>query len=978
MLKPTLCKSIRLPVLITSLVTLIIFSSVMAVLAWTDFTQSRTNDFRGIVRTVELIKQEKNLKGDIILHPVASAVFSLYKQMSDDSWIPIPGNYTTDGFGKITLKKLSSGSYKFVETNPGYGYQFDIDEFGADITVYPFIITDTATDTAVLVEAYNRRKISGLKIKKTVIDAAAGPAAVPFAKADETDEDNKADEDYDLLSEEDFSPEKADPNNEDAKVNAFSQNEENSDEENLDQENLDQNSDQENIVEENNNTAEENEDPSSETDNNDDDISDYSDNYSALSGADPEKEFLFKVTFRDGGSEDGAYEYSIDGGAKQWLTSGETISLKHGQTAYFAELPVGLYYEVTEIADPDFTTKSRGNSGSIKLDEISLAEFINSKGKPLDKGKVDIIVKKVVEGEIPDSELDRIFKFYIKKNDDEAKPFYLKAGETKTFQFDYGDTYAITEDDPFSLGYLQTSVINGAGTACNPEITVTYTNTYIGLKWKTIRGEKTWDLSGFAGAKLPDSITIELLAKGTVVDTAIVKADSKGDWFYSFIAPKFDTDGKEIEYTIREVPVPGFSSRISGNDIQNTWVGTVTSAPAKLEKIVSGNAPSTPETYHFTLEALGGAPLPSGAAGKTISISITGKGTANFGDITFLNPGSYYYEISEAEVKGSASKCDYDGTVYTLTVLVEEESGSLVVKSIAYTKPDGTVVPGNAVFTNYYNSSGGGHTEPPGPVEKVNLSIKKIWAGDPNPNQPQSIAVQLFKDGKPQGNPITLNQNNNWRYTWTGLDKGPAWTVDETTIPTGYTKSITGNASSGFLITNTWFKPTDIPPEKAERVTVRGQKTWNHGNNPLGSRPLGIVIYIKDGNRIAASAMITDTDHWQWCFILPKLRADGSVANYSVDEDPLTDYSKEINGYSLINTYKPGGDSSTKPGSDEPGSDKPGQKTDGSSDGKSAKDGQKSPKTGDSSNLLFWLILLFLSSVALIITVYATRRGRRG
>jgi pilin isopeptide linkage protein/LPXTG-motif cell wall-anchored protein len=902
----------------------------MVVLAWTDFTQSRTNEFRGTVRNVELIKHEKNLKGDITLQPVAYAVFLLYKQIPDGSWIRIPGIFTTDESGKITVERFSSGNYKFVETNPGYGYVFDKNELEVDITEYHFIISDDDKDTTVMVNAYNRRKTSGLKIKKTVIGKASSPAASPAAKHDD---DEKADEENDILSDENYNLEKEDV-----------------------------------FFEENENTDEENEKQNHEINEDKDKLLEISDYVEALPDDDPEKEFLFIVIFKDGDTEDGDYEYSIDGGEKKWLTSGDTISLKHGQIAFFEDLPVGLYYEITEISDPDFTTKSIGNTGSIKLEEISMAEFINIHGKPVGKGKVDIIVKKIVEGEIPDSEMDRAFKFFIKKNDNEPTPFLLKAGEIKTFQFDYGDTYSITEDNPFNLGYIQTSVVNGTGTACNPEITVIYTNTYIGLKWKTINGEKTWNLSGFSGDKLPDSIIIELLAKGTVVDTTIVKPDEEGKWFYNFIAPKYDADDKEIEYTIREVPVPGFISTMTGTDIKNTWVGSVTSAPAEVQKTVKGNAPSTAEKYHFTLKALYEAPLPSGAVEETISI--VGEGKANFGDITFLNVGTYYYEISEKP--GSATNCEYDKTIYTMSVVVEEDGGKLVIRSTDYTKSDSTDTYSIAAFTNNYRSGGTGKPDPPKPGEKVNLSIKKIWAGDQNPEQPQSVTVQLFKDGKAQGTPVTLNKDNNWRYTWIGLDKGPVWTVDETVVPAGYKKSVTGNASSGFLITNTWLKPTDIPPEKIEKVTVRGQKTWNHGNNPIGSRPKGIVIYIKDGNRIAASAMITDTDHWQWCFILPKFRADGSAANYTVDEDPIPNYSKEINGYNLTNTYKPGSDSSTKPGTDEPG-----QNGDGSSNGKPPADGHNSPKTGDSSNLLIWLIILLISTGALILILYATRRGRR-
>ncbi|MFQ9798488.1 MAG: DUF5979 domain-containing protein [Clostridia bacterium] len=58
--------------------------------------------------------------------------------------------------------------------------------------------------------------------------------------------------------------------------------------------------------------------------------------------ADPDKEFTFQVTV----SDDGIYEYTIDGGEPQQLVSGGTIVLKGGQTAVLEDLPGGVTYTV--------------------------------------------------------------------------------------------------------------------------------------------------------------------------------------------------------------------------------------------------------------------------------------------------------------------------------------------------------------------------------------------------------------------------------------------------------------------------------------------------------------------------------------------------------------------------------------------------------------------------------------------------------
>jgi len=92
-----------------------------------------------------------------------------------------------------------------------------------------------------------------------------------------------------------------------------------------------------------------------------------------------------------------------------------------------------------------------------------------------------------------------------------------------------------------------------------------------------------------------------------------------------------------------------------------------------------------------------------------------------------------------------------------------------------------------------------------GPVQlsdgTISVSVYKIVldAG----SHPDSIEVQLYRNGIPHGGPATLSVENYWRYTWVGLSPDDTWTVDEIAVPAGYRKSISGNVRSGFIITDT-------------------------------------------------------------------------------------------------------------------------------------------------------------------------------
>lgn len=64
---------------------------------------------------------------------------------------------------------------------------------------------------------------------------------------------------------------------------------------------------------------------------------------------------------------------------------------------------------------------------------------------------------------------------------------------------------------------------------------------------------------------------------------------------------------------------------------------------------------------------------------------------------------------------------------------------------------------------------------------------------------------------------MTLNEKNNWRYTWRDLDAGHSWKVVEQTVPDGYTVSISREGIT-FVITNSYEddradtpEPTSLP-----------------------------------------------------------------------------------------------------------------------------------------------------------------------
>ena len=75
----------------------------------------------------------------------------------------------------------------------------------------------------------------------------------------------------------------------------------------------------------------------------------------------------------------------------------------------------------------------------------------------------------------------------------------------------------------------------------------------------TIDIEKTWQDGNNAEGKRPASVDVQLKNGDAVVQTLTITPDEEGNWKGSFEnVSRYDSEGKEIKYTVQEVPVPGY------------------------------------------------------------------------------------------------------------------------------------------------------------------------------------------------------------------------------------------------------------------------------------------------------------------------------------------------------------------------------------------------------------------------------------
>ena len=102
-------------------------------------------------------------------------------------------------------------------------------------------------------------------------------------------------------------------------------------------------------------------------------------------------------------------------------------------------------------------------------------------------------------------------------------------------------------------------------------------------------------------------------------------------------------------------------------------------------------------------------------------------------------------------------------------------------------------------------------------IEYNKLTVHKVWEDNGYPERPDSVKVNLLKDGK-VSETITLNEENQWTYSWDDLDDRYEWTVEEE-VPIGYEASYKTVDNTVFITNHMDYVPV-VPPEPVD-LTVK-------------------------------------------------------------------------------------------------------------------------------------------------------------
>lgn len=115
------------------------------------------------------------------------------------------------------------------------------------------------------------------------------------------------------------------------------------------------------------------------------------------------------------------------------------------------------------------------------------------------------------------------------------------------------------------------------------------------------------------------------------------------------------------------------------------------------------------------------------------------------------------------------------------------------------------------------------------------IQVVKVWQDNGYETaRPAEITITLYKDRR-IFDAVTLSAANNWRYSWSMLDKTARWTVAETPVD-GYTTTVS-RENDTYIVTNTYNRPPAPPPPQLP-------DTGQHWQQPLILFTTGLVLVI--------------------------------------------------------------------------------------------------------------------------------------
>jgi len=478
---------------------------------------------------------------------------------------------------------------------------------------------------------------------------------------------------------------------------------------------------------------------------------------------DRDDEFSFRVMLLNS-TYTGEYDGLTFVGGKS-----ETFTLKTGQSRTIDGLPIGTHYKVEETDSKGYLSsmyegsQSEGFIVAEPKEKENTVTFYNYKHNPGDGQAIFMGTKELKGGKLNDGQ----FSFALEENGNVIQVVENQNGTIIFKRIAYS-----TNKSTHNTYYGFNKVIN-AGThnyySLNPTNDIYKLDDVATNSIYTYEDVSTVNTHIYYAYERIVGMPPDVIYDGHVFRIKVdVRTTEDGDCIVS--APIYT----------RHANLSAAYDNVGGESVNSISFVNQQTYDLKVTKMISGNKASADDEFSIKVDL------------KDADID------GAYGEMTFIDG------VAVVKLKGGQSATAYNlpyGTAYEVTEL---NSGNY---DVSYTNKTGNLTADQeVVVTNTWNDEGGGGGGGGGTT--VNVSVKKVWVLDNGGTKTDSVNVALYRDGKVHKT-ATLSETNGWSYTWEELSDSYDWSVDETDVPDGFTKSVSSSGNR-FTITND-DEPTDVP-----------------------------------------------------------------------------------------------------------------------------------------------------------------------
>lgn len=362
-----------------------------------------------------------------------------------------------------------------------------------------------------------------------------------------------------------------------------------------------------------------------------------------------------------------------------------------------------------------------------------------------------------------------------------------------------------------------------------------------------------WDDADNQDGIRPNTYSVQLTADGEAVGDAITLNEA-GNFTKTWKGLEKNKAGKAITYSVKASDVAkGYEAVVSSTE--SGIVVTLTHTPEVADIAVSA--------------AWDDADNQDGIRPASVEAEVLANGEATGNKVTLTAEGEWKATVKALPVYAAGQKITYalksDVDAYT---------------SACTSTADGLVLK----FTHK--------------TETVDVTLTTKWNDKDNQDnvRPASYYVQLLADGVKVGDKIILESASDFSKTWTGLQKnrtgkvGEAivYTAEVTGLPESYETSVSGDAATGLVVTNTYIPATvEIP------VSVK----WDDAENQDGVRLDSVEAELyADGEATGNKVTLNAENSWTAKFAQVDVKKDGTRIKYEVKSTEKEGYTVSVSG----------------------------------------------------------------------------------